>query len=116
MGIVTLEERKAREARRRRAAAEAVMAALASHARASGGGRFIVFGSAASGAMRHDSDFDVIVDFPPEGEAAAWAAVEEACRAHALAADIKAASTTAPAFLEKVLRKPVRIVGEIRDY
>ena len=65
--IVTVSERKAREAARRRAAANLVMAEIREfgHLR---GGRFFVFGSAAEDRMKYDSDFDVVVDFPSAGE------------------------------------------------
>lgn len=42
-------------------------------------GRFILFGSVARGDVRHDSDLDLLIDFPPDGEDAAFAYVEDAC-------------------------------------
>jgi hypothetical protein len=77
MTFLTVAERKRRSAERLAAAADAVIRELADYARKTGGpGRFIVFGSAASGEMRYDSDFDVIVDFPAAEEAAASVGVE----------------------------------------
>lgn len=29
------------------------------------GGRFVLFGSAVAGRLKYDSDFDLVVDFPP---------------------------------------------------
>jgi hypothetical protein len=77
MTFLTVAERKRRSAERLAAAADAVIRELADYARKTGGpGRFIVFGSAPSGEMRYDSDFDVIVDFPAAEEAAASVGVE----------------------------------------
>ncbi|MXW85316.1 MAG: DNA polymerase subunit beta, partial [Boseongicola sp. SB0667_bin_21] len=69
-----------REAAARSAAARRIIARLSSHARRHGG-RFLVFGSAARGDMRHDSDIDILVDFPPEMELDAVIFAEEACSA-----------------------------------
>ena len=111
MNIVTLPDRKARMAARKAAAAKAVIERLRAHVLASGSnGRFIVFGSAASGAIRHGSDFDVIIDFPPDGERAAWDAVEDACREYDIREDIKSAATTAPEFIAKVLSSAVEVI------
>ncbi len=62
--IVTLPERKAAEAARRRAAVEAVLPELEAYARAHGG-RFLLYGSAARGTMKHNSDVDLLLDFRP---------------------------------------------------
>ncbi|HWT30854.1 MAG TPA: nucleotidyltransferase domain-containing protein [Propylenella sp.] len=111
MTFLTVSERKRRSAERFAAAAEAVMADLSAYARAKGSpGRFIVFGSAASGSMRYDSDFDVIVDFPPGEEAAAYNAVEDACGRHGLKADVLAGSLIDGSFIERVMKAPVRIL------
>jgi predicted nucleotidyltransferase len=61
--VVTVPERKVREAARRRAAARDVMVEAREFA-AVHGGRFYVFGSVAEDRMKYDSDFDVVVDFP----------------------------------------------------
>ncbi|WP_156917429.1 nucleotidyltransferase family protein [Salinarimonas rosea] len=86
--IVTLPERKAREAGRRAAAVAAVSARLAAYARVHGG-RYLVYGSAARGAMRHDSDLDLLVDFPAALHAEAWRFAEDACAQARLPADIR---------------------------
>ncbi|WP_372425643.1 hypothetical protein [Salinarimonas chemoclinalis] len=86
--VLTLPERKAREAGRRAAAVAAVSARLAAYARAHGG-RYLVYGSAARRAMRHDSDLDVLVDFPAALHAEAWRFAEDACARARLPADIR---------------------------
>ena len=111
MPIVTVTERKAREARRRAEAARAIMERLRAYVRDQGpGGRFIVFGSAAAGTMRHGSDFDVIIDFPPEGEAEAWRTVEDGCAEWNLPADIKSVRTSTSAFLAKIMSRPIEVI------
>ena len=70
-GIVTLKERKAREAERRRQAVAELREVLAAYAREHRG-RYLLFGSAARGGMRYDSDVDILVDFPCEALNDAW--------------------------------------------
>ena len=111
MTFLTVSERKRRSAERLAAAAEAVMAELSAYARSKGSqGRFIVFDSAASGEMRYDSDFDVIVDFPAAEEAAAYNAVEEFCGRHGIKPDVLPASMIDGSFIERVMKAPVRIL------
>jgi predicted nucleotidyltransferase len=83
----TLKERKANEADRRRRAVEDLRPALAEYARAHGG-RFLLFGSAARGAMRYDSDVDIRVDFCADELHDAWAFAEYACWNRDLEPDI----------------------------
>ncbi len=64
---VTQAERKGAEAERRRR----------THTQARTAGGFLLFGSAARGEMRFDSDVDILVDFPPD----AWRDPLELCRA-----------------------------------
>lgn len=101
--VTTLAERKESEARRRTAAADAVIGALRDHA-GNHGGRYVVFGSCASGTMRFDSDLDLLIDFPPEQAARAWLFAEEACARHAVPPDLHDARTTTAVFRERVLR------------
>lgn len=63
MSYPTLTERKRAKVARMEAAVEALAADLAAYAREHGG-RFVLFGSAARGEMRHDSDVDILADFP----------------------------------------------------
>ncbi|MCE7027813.1 nucleotidyltransferase family protein [Jiella avicenniae] len=85
--IVTVAERKSEEAARRSAAVAAVVAELRDHARRLGG-RYILHGSAARGAMRYDSDVDLVLDFPSAAEGEAWRFAEKACHRHRLPCDI----------------------------
>lgn len=86
-GIVTLAERKAAEATRRQHAVAELRRALDAYARAHGG-RFLLFGSAARGQMRYDSDVDILVEFPPDQQAAAWNFAERACWDRRLSPDL----------------------------
>jgi len=97
--IVTLPERKAAEAARRRAAVEALLPALAVYARAHGG-RFLLYGSAARGTMKYDSDVDLLLDFPAEGQNDSWGFAERACWDRGLEPDILPYGGCKPAFLE----------------
>lgn len=76
--IVTLTERKTAGAARRAAAVEAILPALADYAHAHGG-RFLLFGSAARGTMKYDSDVDMLIDFPENALTDAWDFAETLC-------------------------------------
>jgi predicted nucleotidyltransferase len=110
MDAVTVRERKRRNAERLTAAARAVIFDLSAFAGAHPGGRFIVFGSVADGEICHDSDFDVIVDFPPLHEDAAWRAVEDSCERHAIRPDVLPASKLKDGFLQEIMRSSIRII------
>jgi predicted nucleotidyltransferase len=99
--IVTLAERKAAEAERRRLAVEDLCAVLASYAREHGG-RFLLFGSAARGEMRYDSDVDILVDFPGDSIDDAWNFAEQGCRDRGLEPDITPFSSCKGRFRERV--------------
>ncbi len=101
--IVTLSARKDMEVRRRRAAAERVELLLADHARARGG-RYVVFGSVARHETRYDSDFDVLVDFPPALEREARDYAEAICIENGLHPDVHLKPDASPALLERVAR------------
>jgi predicted nucleotidyltransferase len=100
MIVTTLSERKAREAGCRAEAASQVAALLRAYATAHGG-RFVLFGSFATGRMRHDSDLDVLVDFGQAESAAAWRFVEEICRQAGIEADIHDAATSKAPFVAR---------------
>lgn len=100
--IVTLRERKTAEADRRTRAVKDLRAALAAYAHAHGG-RFLLFGSAARGEMRHDSDIDILVDFPRSEVDDAWVFGEDTCRALGLSPDIRPKSWCSAGFLDHVL-------------
>ena len=108
--IVTLPERKAAEAARRQRAVAELRRALDAYARAHGG-RFLLFGSAASGDMRFDSDVDILVEFPPDRQVAAWNFAERACWDRRLTPDIMASSWCTEDFLALV-RPKAEVLGE----
>ncbi|MCE6958724.1 nucleotidyltransferase domain-containing protein [Cereibacter sphaeroides] len=101
IGIVTLAERKARAKAARVAASERIAAALRAYARVHGG-RYVLFGSAARGEMRHDSDIDILVDFPPEREAEAMRHAEDLCAAEDQSCDVLPMLSRDPAFLQRI--------------
>ncbi|MFZ4409251.1 MAG: nucleotidyltransferase family protein [Paracraurococcus sp.] len=76
MHVRTLAERRADAVAAKAAAVEALCRARADRGPALGG-RYLLYGPAARGALRHDSDVDLLLDFPdPERTAAAWDFVE----------------------------------------
>jgi predicted nucleotidyltransferase len=109
MAVVTVSERKARRAALRRAAAARVMNELKTYA-AAHGGRFLVFGSVATGKVKFDSDFDVVVDFPDGMETPAISFVEDACAANSLPCDVFSKTTSSEAFLARI--RPLAVILE----
>jgi predicted nucleotidyltransferase len=99
--VVTIAERKSREAARRRAAAANVILELKRYADEHRG-RFLVFGSVAEDRIGPDSDFDVIVDFPADAENPAVESVEEICSRYRIPADVHAMSVTRAAFFDRI--------------
>lgn len=99
--IVTLAERKAAEVERRRLAVEDLLVVLTNYAQAHGG-RFLLFGSAARGTMRYDSDVDLLVDFPPDALDDAWNFAERACWDRRLDPDITPFGSCRGRFRERV--------------
>ena len=76
--------------------------ALSDYARAHGG-RFLLYGSAARGDLRHDSDIDLLVDFPETAQSAAWAFAEQACWDRGLEPDIRPLAWCSEPFRAHVL-------------
>ena len=99
--VVTLAERKAAEAGRSRLAGADLRAVLTVYARAHGG-RFLLFGSAARGEMRYDSDVDILLDFPRDALDDAWSFAEHACWDRRLNPDITPFSSCKGRFRERV--------------
>jgi predicted nucleotidyltransferase len=99
--IVTVPERKAREAARRRAAARDIMTEVKEFATVRGG-RFYVFGSVAEDRIKYDSDFDVVVDFPGATETEAAEFVEQACQKRDLPSDVHLKSRASARFLDRI--------------
>jgi predicted nucleotidyltransferase len=108
--IITVAERKAAEATRRQRAVAELRRALDAYARAHCG-RFLLFGSAARGQMRYDSDVDILVDFPPDQQAAAWNFAERACWDRRLDPDVMASAWCSEDFLALV-RPKAEVLGE----
>jgi predicted nucleotidyltransferase len=106
--VVTVNERKDRERARRLAAADVVMAKLRAFG-AERGGTFLIFGSAAEGRMKFDSDLDVVVDFPAEREAEAVDFVEDTCRKQNIPADIHVKSGASSRFLDRIRNHMIQL-------
>lgn len=98
----TLSMRKHQEAERRAAVPQALADRLGEFA-ALCRGRFIMYGSLAKGLGRHDSDIDLLLDFPAEFEAEAWRRAEATCAELNIEADIKPLAWCDDAFLERAL-------------
>jgi predicted nucleotidyltransferase len=104
--VATVAERKARKLEHLRSSAKQVMAELRSYARRHHA-RFLVFGSIARDEPRFDSDFDVLVDFPPALERAARDYAEAACRRHGLSPDVHLISEASDGLMLRVRRDAV---------
>ncbi|MCQ0989081.1 nucleotidyltransferase family protein [Jiella marina] len=100
------------EAERRKDAARKLIEQLRRYA-LEHSGRFHVFGSAATGMVRHDSDFDVLVDFPPEAEHDAFTFVEELCGTLRLPLDALSSRTMSERFMRRN-RATMTTLGEER--
>lgn len=85
--IVAIAERKSTKLAALNAAVAAVREALSAYGRERSG-RFIVFGSLARGEARFNSDLDLMIDFPSDGERAALAFAEEVCIRHGISPDL----------------------------
>ncbi len=99
--VSTVAERKAARVRRTEEACARIEARLAEHARANGG-RYVLFGSWVDGAIRHDSDLDILVDFG-DRDAEAWRHAEDVCVREGVRPDIHDARTSTRAFVDRVV-------------
>jgi hypothetical protein len=108
-GIVTLTQRKAAEADRRRSAVWDLRSALAAYARQHGG-RFLLFGSAARGDMRYNSDVDILTDFPAPETSGAWNFAERACWNRKLDPDIMPRSWCKAEFIAHI-QPDIEVIG-----
>lgn len=104
----TLSEIKEAERQRRRSAVVSLRAELEAYA-AAHGGRFILYGSAARDTMRHDSDVDMLADFPPDALDDAWVFAEEACWRRNLTPDIRPRAWCSQRFLDHIARDRVTL-------
>jgi len=86
---------------RLRRASQQAIADLRAYAEAQGG-RFLVFGSTARDDLKHDSDFDVIIDFPPGKGLEARLYTEELLRRHGLVPDVLLLSEASDGLLARV--------------
>lgn len=77
------------------------MPVLADYARTRGG-RYLLFGSAARGAMKFDSDVDILLDFPGDAFSGARGFAEQACWDHGLEPDLLPYGGCKPAFLAHI--------------
>src|SRR5271170_6357636 len=98
----SIESRKRAEAERRGRVATVLADRLSTFA-SDHGGRFILYGSLARGEARYDSDVDLLIDFPPAFEGAAWRTAEDLCSRVNIELDIKPVAWSDPGFLAKVL-------------
>ena len=99
--VTTLSQRKKARAEEIRAGFESLRAKLADYGRAHGG-RFWIYGSAATGHFHFKSDIDILTDFASEKTASAIGFVETTCAALHLTADVQPKAWCTPAFLEKI--------------
>jgi predicted nucleotidyltransferase len=103
MAVWTLAERKAADVAAKTAAADELLRALTSQAWEIGG-RYLLYGSAARGELRPDSDVDLLLDFPDsDATATAWGFAEDECARLGLDCDIRPIAMCEPHFLDHVL-------------
>ena len=98
---MTLAERKRVRVDQIRAGVARLREELAEYGR-SHGGKFLLYGSAATGRIHYDSDVDIIVDFADIDVAAAVDFVEAACARLQLEADVQPKSWCKESFLRRI--------------
>lgn len=101
MMVLTLEHRKQRRIEEIRRGFACLRKELAGYGRAHGG-KFWVYGSAASGNFHFDSDVDILVDFDDEHLGPALDYVEDACARLRLKADLQPKSWCTAAFIDRI--------------
>ena len=99
--VVTIAERKERDLKRRREDIADAMEMLRAYALRNGG-RFIVFGSTATGDIRRDSDIDILVDFRVGDEHEAKMQAELICARHGVPCDVDFIAFASAGFIERV--------------
>jgi predicted nucleotidyltransferase len=99
--IVTLAERKRARTEQIRHGIERLKVELADYA-GKNHGRYWLYGSAASGNLRYDSDADILVDFEADALPAAMTFAEDACARLGLKPDIKPKSWYKVEFLRRI--------------
>jgi len=106
--VDTLDDRKRRAVDGMSSALEQLCLDLKTYARAHGG-RFILFGSAATGSLRFSSDIDLIVEFPIDEESSAWRYAEDACWKRKLTPDVRPLRFLKDEFVKHIM-KTARII------
>ena len=102
MRVVTVPERRAARVAAIRAAIIELRASLSAYGRRHGG-RFVLYGSAARGNVRHSSDVDLLVDFPDDDSThAAFTFAEQDCARLALLGDIRPQAACSRRFLDHI--------------
>ena len=104
--IVTLKERHRRKMERMAQALVDIDAALTAYAREHGG-RFIRYGSTATGRMRSHSDVDIIADFELEQAGRATTHAEKVCSDFGMPADARSIAYASPLLLDRALAEGV---------
>ncbi len=103
MAVRTLAERKTAKVAAKAAAVDELLRTLEHQAREIGG-RYLLYGSAARGELRPDSDVDLLLDFPDgNATAAAWDFAEDECARLGLDCDIRPVAMCGLRFLAHVL-------------
>jgi predicted nucleotidyltransferase len=99
--VLTLRDRKKARVDEIRAAFAILRRELVDYARRHGG-RFIVYGSAASGRFHFESDIDILVDFDDESLGPALDFVERECARLRLTADVQPKSWCTAEFVQRI--------------
>jgi predicted nucleotidyltransferase len=76
------------------------------------GSSFLIYGSIAKGTYRHDSDIDILVDFPDDSVSDAWRFCEDACQKHKLKPDVRPKNLCSAKFLKGVMIGAVELGNE----
>jgi hypothetical protein len=103
-GYVTLDERKAAKVAAIKAGVAQLAPLLAAYAHERRG-RFVLYGSAARGDVRYDSDINILVDFPAEAEPDASRFAEDQCVRLAVTPDVLSWSFAGSRLRERAARE-----------
>jgi predicted nucleotidyltransferase len=98
----TIDQRRGEERVRLQAALGSLRATLTVYA-AAHGGRFVLYGSAARGGLRCDSDVDIVVDFSADQRDAAMDFLEADARRLDLRLDARSADFVSRRFLDDIV-------------
>ena len=102
--VITLKQRHARKMARMDQALVEIDALLQAYARQHGG-RFIRYGSTATGRMRQHSDVDIIADFDDARAGSAASYAEEVCFLKQMLPDVRAVTYASPELLARALEE-----------